>query len=107
MNQIRQLERRATKAHRDGTGWLIFWPTIALAVQKAIPYDQRAFGRLRSKLMHLVLSGERSGQFGIGDFDAVTEPWLMDDETASKPSDTTTNARFDPVRAGVKTIDQT
>ena len=101
MNAIKQLERRATKAHRDGVGWVTFWPTIADAVRAAAPFDRLAYQRLRGRLLHLLLTGETSGMYAIGDDDAT--PWLDDDSaTVRRPvDDTTTRARFSPVCAGL------
>jgi hypothetical protein len=87
---IRILERSALDFHRRGLGWSDFWAKHGEQVRQAEPWNRERYRRLYLRLMHLVVSGDTSGQFPPGD---DSEPWLADDE-ASKPPDTITHARL-------------
>jgi hypothetical protein len=52
------LERAALDAHRAGTTWGVFWPTVAGDVQRLPSDGQR---RAYQHLMHLWASGDASG----------------------------------------------
>ena len=71
------LERRAIAAHRDGVGWDAFWAEHAAEVREAEPFNVQRFHRLHGRLLHLLSTGEASGQFGVGDPDAA--PWAAGD----------------------------
>jgi hypothetical protein len=88
MNGIKALERAARAAHRDGIGWNDFWVTVAEQVRTVAPYDRDAYRRLVERLLHLLTTGEASGQEPAGD----VMPWTVDDE-AGKPADVGTQAR--------------
>jgi hypothetical protein len=96
MNAIRTLERAALAAHRRGTGWATFWQEHAQAIRQAEPWDRGRFRTLVNRLMHLVASGDGSGEQPAGDDDAP--PWVVDD--APGPHDSQTQAHcLLPLRA--------
>jgi len=74
-----ELEQAAMEAHRQGVGWIEFHRQYAEAIAQLEPYDRRGYRRLTDRLLHLVVSGDRSGQFGVGDPDAP-DPWELDDQ---------------------------
>ena len=85
-NALRRLENEAFAAHRAGRLWSEFWAEHG-------PQVREAERELRERLMHIVCTGERSGQFAAGDPDAIEN--LVEDDGA-KPDDTHTNARYVP-----------
>ncbi|MGD0654659.1 MAG: hypothetical protein ABSA16_09965 [Thermoguttaceae bacterium] len=87
MNQIKELERLAIGAHRDGELWAAFWQVHAAEIRKAEPYSRQRFKQLVNRLLSLVVSGDLDGQ----EPPDITEPWLVDD--TSMPSDSVTHAR--------------
>jgi hypothetical protein len=89
MTEQRQLERSAIQAHACGIGWNEFWRQRGREVAQAEPYDRHRFARLVAKLLHLVASGDPSGQEPVG------QPWEHDDDAAVVVvvSDTATAAR--------------
>ncbi|KKL99557.1 hypothetical protein LCGC14_1813220, partial [marine sediment metagenome] len=99
MRKIDKLRRAAIAAHTAGIGWPQFFRENYQAINNAEPYDVRRYRRLGSHLMHLCMTGDPSGEYGIGDDDAL-EPWTLDDEP-EKPADVGAVARFDVARAGL------
>jgi hypothetical protein len=69
------LERAAIAANRRGESWGTFWERHAAAIRQAEPWDRAAYHRLVQRLMHLVATGDRSGQFGVGDWEADDAAW--------------------------------
>ncbi len=95
-----ELKKAALQAFRNEVSWSDFLRANAEAIRRAEPFNVLRYRRLTGRLLHLVMSGEKSGQFAISDPDAaLEEPWLTDDH-ADKPDDTTTRAKFNPARAG-------
>jgi hypothetical protein len=88
MNAVRTLERAALACHARGVGWSDFWQAHSKQVRQVEPYDALAYHRLVRKLLHLLTTGEASGQEPVG------EPWLLDDDTVPVVNDTTTAARL-------------
>jgi hypothetical protein len=88
MDAQRRLERHALAAHRAGDTWNQFWERHGAAIIKAEPHSRAKFRRLVAKLLHLVASGDPSGQEPAG------EPWLLDDVPEPVgPHDTRTEAK--------------
>ena len=90
MNGIKKLEHAALAAHRRGDCWVTFWNRHADAIRAAEPVSVGQYHRLVARLLHLVCSGDPSGQEPAG------EPWLLDDDVPAYPvvSDTITRARL-------------
>jgi hypothetical protein len=80
MNGIKDLERSALDAHRNGQGWSEFWQQHADAIRKAEPWNRQRLRRLVDRLLALVTSGDCAGMIAVGDTDA--EPWEVDDAQA-------------------------
>ena len=93
-----KLKRAALAAFRAGGDWSGFIAQYGDEVRTAEPYDQTNYHAMRGRLLHLIVSGEASGQFPPNDPDGL-DPWERDD--APSPHDTETQARFDPAAAGV------
>ena len=87
------LRRAALESHKAGESWLEFWGRHGREASELEPYSASRFRRLQMELLHLCASGERSGQFGVGDPDAI-DPWLIDDGQLEQPHDTETSARL-------------
>ena len=85
------LERAAIAGHADGVGWIEFHRHFAAPIVAAEP-DVDARVKLEARLLHLLVTGEASGQYGCNDDDAPGQ-WEVDD-LADTPSDTITRARF-------------
>ena len=92
---ITSLEQAALFAHRAGWSWDRFWAEHADQVREAEPWSVPRYHRLVRRLLHLLTSGEHSGQFAVGDPDVweQEQPWEADD-AASQPDDTITTARL-------------
>jgi len=73
MNTQKTLERAAIDAHARGLSWSQFWTEHAEAVRGAEPVNVRRYHRLVAHLLHLLTTGDASGEQAIG------EPWLLDD----------------------------
>jgi hypothetical protein len=74
------LEKAALDCHRDGIGWTDFWQQYGIQVREAEPYNRQRFHRLVRHLLHLLTSGETSGEHPV----AVgllwgSEDWEQDD----------------------------
>jgi len=89
----RFLRLAAIEAFKAGRAWEDFWRGRRAQVARVERPGTPGFDRLQAELLHLVVSGERSGQFGVGDPDAL-DPWRADDARPTKPHDTTTRARI-------------
>jgi len=100
MKLPRELRRAAIAAFEAGQPWTSFMQEHGEEMRRAEPYDQHRYHRLRARLLHIVVSGTESGQFGVGDDDAI-EPWERDDAAQTKPDDSHTSARFSPAAAGL------
>ena len=57
----RDLERMALDAHRRGDNWAAFWPSVAVAVAQAEPWDRQAYHRLVRRLGNLLTCGDLDG----------------------------------------------
>lgn len=89
-HQQQVLERAAIDAHRAGIGWSAFWDRHGEAIRQVVPYDRRRRRRLVNRLLHLLVSGDPSGQKPAGD----TMPWERDNQPEPpSPHDTETQAR--------------
>ena len=84
-------EQKAIDGHKQGLGWHAWWQEHGEAVKAVEPYNNQRLHKLVKRLAHILLTGERSGQFAVGDNDP--EPWLKDDDTPAV-DDTHTNARL-------------
>jgi hypothetical protein len=88
MNATRHLELLALDCHRDGSTWAAFWQRHGDDVRKAEPYVATRYHRLVRRLLHLLTTGDESGQEPAG------EPWLLDDVPEQpSPHDSKTQAR--------------
>ncbi len=87
---MNDLETKAIAGHTKGQSWETFWQLHGDQVKAAEPYNNQRFRRLVRKLSHLLLCGEASGQFGVGDGDP--EPWVRDDDVAGVDDDSATAA---------------
>ena len=56
-NVQKELERAALAAHRDGSGWDIFWIAHGWTIQQAAPTPEIR-GPLARRLLSLVASGD-------------------------------------------------
>jgi hypothetical protein len=84
------IKAQALEAHHRGETWAAFWQQHADTIRKAEPWNRQRFKRLVDRLLHLLTTGEPSGQ----EPPAIAEPWERDDAQAQAPiSDTTTAAR--------------
>jgi len=83
-----QLELSALEAHREGIPWHDFHLEHGTAITAAKP-DPVERAKLVGLLMHLTVSGERSGQFPIGDLGSL-EPT----PDVPSPHDTATRAKY-------------
>ena len=97
MNATQTLEHAAIRAHARGDRWETFWQEHGAAIHQAKPYHAGRYHRLVNRLLHLVCSGDPSGQEPAG------EPWLLDDvPEQTAPHDTQTCAKcllsFSPLR---------
>ena len=96
MTNAEHLESAAIRAHRRGACWAEFWEAYGCQTRAAEPYDAGRYRKLVAKLLHLVASGDESGQEPAG------EPWLLDDVPPPvNQSDTSTAARVDWQAAGI------
>jgi hypothetical protein len=77
--QTQALERAALAAHRDGIGWTDFWQQYGIAVREAEPYNRQRYHRLVRHLLHLLTSGEASGEHGVAVGLLWGEDWDDDD----------------------------
>ncbi len=85
------LEKHALDGHGKGMTWDAWWERHGADVRAAEPNPER-FKELVRRLSYLLTCGESSGEYAVGDPDAMM-PWEIDD-AADKPSDTTTSARL-------------
>lgn len=83
MNEQKQLERLALKAHANGLDFSTWWPIVKPQVDALEPWCLQRWRKLRNRLMHLVCTGDGSGQFAVGDSDAM--PWDVDDRAENSP----------------------
>ncbi len=86
------LERAAIAGHADGVGWIEFHRHFAAPIVAVEP-DVDARKLLEARLLHLLVTGEASGQYAAGDEDSACDRWEIDD-LADTPHDTSTQARF-------------
>jgi hypothetical protein len=70
---IKQLESAALEAHRAGTTWSTWWPTIAAELVQLELLDDRAYSRLVRRLLAIVASGDTDGMQPVGQ-------WIDDDQ---------------------------
>ncbi len=98
MDKIKHLEKLAVEAHKAGQGWYAFTQQHAEAIRLVEPVNLMRYRRLRSKLLHLLTTGDESGQFPPGDADAIPE-WEADDQPVV--DDVATAARFNAAAAGL------
>lgn len=91
--EIRHLERLALEGFRTGMGWQTFLRRHGAEIRAAEFLSIDRHRKLVGRLLHLLASGERSGQFPAGDPDPDNLPWLIDD-AADAPHDTITTARW-------------
>ena len=67
----RDLERTAIEGYyAENIGWLEFHRRYNEQITPLKPWGRQRYRRLTSKLMHLLTSGEESGQYAVGDPDA-------------------------------------
>ena len=96
MNVTRTLEQAAMDAHRRGDDWATFWQMYAEQVRQVEPVNRQRYRKLVNRLLHLLTTGEASGQqpIDVGMLWGQAEPWLLDDDQAepASPSDTSTAA---------------
>ena len=62
----RALERAAVDCHRRGIGWTDFWQRHGIAVREVESYNRQRYHRLVRRLLHLLTSGEASGEHPVG-----------------------------------------
>ena len=55
------LEARALEAHRDGTNWCQFWPTVAADARKLAERSPNAARPIYGNLLAIVVSGDTDG----------------------------------------------
>ena len=82
--QTQALERAATDCHRRGIGWATFWQRHGPDVCRAEQYDRARFRRLVRHLLHLLTSGEASGEHPVAVGHLWGEAW--DDDDGAYPS---------------------
>ena len=88
------LEKAALDGHKQGLSWHDWWTEHGEAVKAAAPFDNRRLRKLVNRLAHILLTGERSGQFPPDDPDAVPQ-WEVDDQLErDRIDDSTTAARL-------------
>ena len=85
MNQIKHLERAALDAHRHGIGWTDFWQRHGVAVREAEPFNRQRYHRLVRHLLHLLASGEASGEHPVAVGLLWGEEWDDDDAAGLTP----------------------
>ena len=88
---VSDLEKAALEGHAKGLHWHAWWQQHGEAVKAVEPFNNKRLHKLVKRLAHILLTGERSGQFAAGDNDP--KPWLKDDDTPAV-DDTHTNARL-------------
>ncbi len=86
------LEHRAIEAHHAGVAWHEYWESHVDLIRESEPDDEQAFDRLVKRLMHLLITGDESGQFPPADPDEI-KSWNRDG-AAEQPNETTTRARL-------------
>jgi hypothetical protein len=64
------LESKAIEAHRLGTPWGTFWPTVAVKARKLAERSPNAGRTIYGHLLALVVSGDTAGMEPPG-----SEPW--------------------------------
>ncbi len=61
MSDWQTLENLARRAHEAGVCWSDFIEQHGPAIAAAEPHNIQQFGRLRQRLLHILLTGEASG----------------------------------------------
>jgi len=90
-----QLKAAALAEFQRGGNWQEFLAEHREGLLQVEPYDRAKYHGLRDAVRCIVVSGEVSGLYGVGDPDALN-PWVVDDG-AHQPDDVTTRAQFDPL----------
>jgi hypothetical protein len=84
MNEsIQRFEQAALAAYGRGETWSAFWKQHAEQVKQAEPYNARRLKRLVDHLLHLLTTGETSGQYPP----VIAEPWERDNQDQHQLAD--------------------